>query len=81
MPRFEQLLGTDRGWDLNFQYAVQEKPEGIAQAFLVGETLLMGIPARWCWGTTFFTDTIWPKDLQAATQQASGARSLRLSSA
>jgi glucose-1-phosphate thymidylyltransferase len=36
-PRFEQLLGDGRKWGLRLQYAVQPKPEGIAQAFLVGK--------------------------------------------
>src|SRR5271166_333985 len=35
-PRFEQLLGDGARWGLNFRYAVQPRPEGIAQAFLVG---------------------------------------------
>jgi len=36
-PRFEQLLGDGRKWGLRLQYAVQAKPEGIAQAFVVGK--------------------------------------------
>src|SRR3954471_18274320 len=40
MPRFEQLLGDGRKWGLTLQYAVQPKPEGIAQAFLVGEKFI-----------------------------------------
>ena len=34
-PRFEMLLGDGRQWGMRLQYAVQEKPEGIAQAFIV----------------------------------------------
>src|ERR1041384_4958895 len=37
VPRFEQLLGDGQRWGISLQYAVQPKPEGIAQAFLVGE--------------------------------------------
>src|SRR5438477_4941928 len=40
MPRFEQLLGDGRQWGLTLQYIVQPKPEGIAQAFLVGEKFI-----------------------------------------
>src|SRR5437763_7017246 len=36
-PKFEQLLGDGARYGLSFQYAVQPRPEGIAQAFLVGQ--------------------------------------------
>src|SRR2546425_5219577 len=39
-PRFEHLLGDGSRLGLSFQYAVQKKPQGIAQAFLVGERFL-----------------------------------------
>ncbi len=39
-PRFEQLLGDGARWGLNFQYAVQPSPGGIAQAFLIGERFI-----------------------------------------
>src|SRR5437867_4189675 len=39
-PRFEQLLGDGRKWGLRLSYAVQPRPEGIAQAFLIGRQFI-----------------------------------------
>ena len=65
-PRFEQLLGDGKRWKMNFQYAVQAEPKGIAQAFLVGEKFIDGGPCALVLGDNIF----YGHDLQPAFGQA-----------
>src|SRR5258706_457934 len=45
IPRFKQLLGDGSQWGLNLQYAVQETPDGIPQAFLIGKDFIANHPS------------------------------------
>src|SRR5712692_7440492 len=60
-PRFEQLLGNGGQFGLRLQYAVQDKPAGIAQAFLVGEEFLAGSPSCLVLGDNIFYGHDLPK--------------------
>ena len=54
LPRFQDLLGDGNQWGLSLQYAAQPKPEGIAQAFVIGERFLDGSPACLILGDNIF---------------------------
>lgn len=72
-PRFEQLLGDGRRWGLNLSYAVQASPDGLAQAFLIGEDFLAGGPSALVLGDNLFYGHELADDLRAAAQRSSGA--------
>jgi glucose-1-phosphate thymidylyltransferase len=74
MSRFEQLLGDGTRFGLNFQYAVQPEPEGIAQAFLVGREFIGSSGCTLVLGDNIFYGHDFAGFLRRAGQQESGAR-------
>jgi glucose-1-phosphate thymidylyltransferase len=72
--RFEQLLGDGSRLGLSFQYAVQAKPQGIAQAFLVGKEFIGSNCCALVLGDNIFYGHEFAKDLQQATKKTKGAQ-------
>jgi glucose-1-phosphate thymidylyltransferase len=54
LPRFQELLGSGEEWGMRFDYVVQPKPEGLAQAFVLGERFLQGSPSALVLGDNLF---------------------------
>ncbi len=73
-PRFQQLLGDGRRWGLDIQYAVQPSPDGLAQAFLIGERFLDGKPSALILGDNIFHGHELAADVQKAASIKRGAR-------
>lgn len=71
IPAFERLLGDGSQWGVEISYAVQPKPEGLAQAFLIGEAFLHGSPACLVLGDNIFYGTGMAEMLQSAHDDAS----------
>jgi glucose-1-phosphate thymidylyltransferase len=72
-PRFQQILGDGRQWGMELHYAVQPSPDGLAQAFLIGEAFLGESPAALILGDNLFFGSGLTGLLQEASAQAAGA--------
>lgn len=72
-PRFEQLLGDGSQWGLSLQYKVQPSPDGLAQAFILGEEFIGSDPCALVLGDNIFYGHDLQKQLAAAATKESGA--------
>ena len=70
-PRFESLLGDGSQWGVNFQYKVQPSPDGLAQAFLLGEEFIGDDPSALILGDNIFYGHALPDILNSAVKNAS----------
>ena len=74
LPKFQHLLGDGSRYGIEIQYAPQPKPEGIAQAFLIGKEFIGHSCCALVLGDNIFYGHDLAKDLRSATQRSSGAR-------
>ncbi len=72
-PRFAQLLGDGSQWGINLSYAVQPSPDGLAQAFIIGEDFIAGDNAALVLGDNIFYGHEFYKLLANASEQTEGA--------
>jgi glucose-1-phosphate thymidylyltransferase len=72
-PRFEQLLGDGSQWGIRIQYAVQPSPDGLAQAFLIGEAFLGDAPSALVLGDNIYYGHDFSSLLADADARTSGA--------
>ncbi len=73
LPLFEQLMGDGSQWGINIQYTVQPSPDGLAQAFLLGEDFIGNDPVSLILGDNIFYGGNLSAQLQRAASQPSGA--------
>ncbi|MCU0226359.1 MAG: glucose-1-phosphate thymidylyltransferase RfbA, partial [Bryobacterales bacterium] len=73
LPLYERLLGSGEDFGVQFQYAVQPSPDGLAQAFLIGREFLAGGPACLVLGDNLFYGHGLPDLLRRAASQSQGA--------
>jgi glucose-1-phosphate thymidylyltransferase len=72
-PRFEQLLGDGSQWGMNLQYTVQPSPDGLAQAFILGDKFLGNAPSALVLGDNIFHGHDFAQLLADANAQTHGA--------
>ncbi len=72
-PRFSELLGDGSQWGINVRYAVQARPEGLAQAFLIGREFLQGGSAALVLGDNIFYGHDLTESLRRANAREQGA--------
>ncbi|MFZ0735396.1 MAG: glucose-1-phosphate thymidylyltransferase RfbA [Candidatus Sulfotelmatobacter sp.] len=74
LPKFEMLLRDGSQYGISLRYCMQPKPEGIAQAFLLGEEFIGGSPCALVLGDNIFYGHDLAKELRNSAEKAHGAR-------
>jgi glucose-1-phosphate thymidylyltransferase len=72
-PRFQQLLGDGSQWGMNLQYAVQPSPDGLAQAFIIGDKFVGNSPSALVLGDNIFYGHDFAQLLSDADKNVVGA--------
>ncbi len=72
-PRFQQLLGDGRRWGIEISYEIQPSPDGLAQAFIIGEKFLGGSDAALVLGDNIFYGHSFQDLLKSADHRPTGA--------
>ena len=72
IPRFEQLLGDGSQWGMNFSFAIQPSPDGLAQAFIIGESFIGNDACSLVLGDNIFYGHDFEKNLSAARAKLEG---------
>jgi glucose-1-phosphate thymidylyltransferase len=73
LPNFEKLLGDGSSFGIRLSYAPQPKPEGLAQAFLIGEDFIAGEPCAMILGDNIFYGSGFTDKLREAARRKDGA--------
>src|SRR5918994_1862372 len=73
LPKFKQLLGSGERWGIRLTYAEQPKPEGLAQAYIIGAEFVAGGPSVLILGDNVYYGHGLTELLRSASGQASGA--------
>jgi len=74
VPKFQALFGDGSQFGIQLEYLVQRKPEGIAQAFILGDRFVGGSPCALVLGDNIFYGHDFAKDLRASATKTEGAR-------
>lgn len=73
LPQYQNLLGSGEAFGVNFEYAIQPSPDGLAQAFLIGEDFIGDAPVCLVLGDNIFHGQHFSDQLKRAAQQPGGA--------